>query len=151
MALSMTAVIAQVRDLIAEVTGMKRVFAASETDENRIPGALNEFPCAIVLPGPSAGDYILSAGQQRHTYEVKVQVFEAGADMGSRAAAVLPFVDLIIAKFEVNVTLGSRANHCIFRRQSGMVGLEYAGVTYTGYEITLEVSEQAVAAPAIGS
>lgn len=151
MALSISTVIAQIRDLVATVTSMERVYSPSETDENAVPAAFNELPCALVLPGPTVGEYILQTGGQRHTYEVKVQVFEAGGDIGSRVNNVLPFVDRIISKFEANVTLGNRANSCVFRRHSGIVGLEYGGVTYSGYEITLEVSEYAPATPAVGS
>ena len=104
----------------------------------------------MVIPGPTA-QYILMMGQHRHTYDVKIQVFEGGGDIGSRVNTVLPFVDLIIEKFAVNVTLGNRANSCLFKACGGLVGLEYGGITYTGYEITLEVSEQATAAPAIGA
>lgn len=148
MTLSMVTVIGQIRALVAQVTGMERVYAASETDANGIPAALNEFPCAMVLPGPTT-EFITLTG--RHNYEVKVQVFEAGADMTGRTATVLPFVDLLIAKFVANVTLGGRANSCVFARDSGMVGLEYGGKTYTGYEITLVVSEQSPVTPAAGS
>lgn len=151
MALSQTTVISRVRTLVAELTGMERVYAASEDDDNAIPSAFREFPCAAVFPGPTSGEYLLAQGQQRHTYLVKVQVFQAGADIGERAAAVLPFVDLLIGKFELNVALGGRANSCTFTRCSGFVTLEYAGADYLGYEIDLEVSEQASAAPAYGS
>lgn len=150
MALSQATVLAQIRDLVAAVTGMVRVYAAGETDENAIPAALNELPCAMVIPGPTV-QYILMMGQHRHTYDVKIQVFEGGGDIGSRVNTVLPFVDAIIEKFAVNVTLGNRANSCLFKANGGLVGLEYGVVTYTGYEITLEVSEQATAAPATGS
>ncbi|HXG36522.1 MAG TPA: hypothetical protein VNL15_06110 [Dehalococcoidia bacterium] len=146
----MSAVIAQIRDLVDEVTDMERVYAPSETDSNAIPLALNEFPCALVFPGPTL-EYILSNGGHRHIYQVKVQVIEGSALVSERAASVLPFVDRIIEKFAVNVTLGSRANSCIFETQSGFVGLEYGGIDYLGYEITLRVSEQAAASPAIGS
>lgn len=153
MALSMLTTIAQVRDLLDEVTGIERIFAPSENDGNKIPDALGEFPSVVVLPGPDTGSgYILSAGQHRHTYEVKVLVFcRQGGDLGESAYQALPLVDAIIEKFVGNVTLGGRANSCIFRRQSGFSTLEYAGIDYLGWEITLEVSEQASATPAAGA
>lgn len=150
MALSQTTVLAQIRDLVDEVTGMERVYSPSETDENAIPAAFPELPCAMVLPGPTL-EFVTTTG--RHTYEVKVQVFEAGGDIGSRVNSVLEFVDLIIAKFVVNVTLGNRANSCVFKRSSGLIGLEYGtpAIIYSGYEITLEISEQSYTTPATGS
>lgn len=150
MALSQSTVIAQIRDLVATVSGINRVYAASETDENTIPPALNEFPCAMIMPGPTT-TYLLQGGGHRHTYDVRIQVFEGGGDIGSRVATVLPFVDALIEKFAVNVSLGARANSCIFARSSGLSGLDYGGKTYTGYEVTLSVSEQALATPAPGS
>jgi len=152
MSLSMLTTVAQVRALVAEITEMARVFAASETDENRLPSGISEFPCAVIYPGPDLGSgYILSAGQHRHTYEVIIDVFEAGADIGERAASVLPMVDRIIEKFSGNVTLGNRVNSCIYQGQGGFTGMTYGGGEYTGYRITLRVSEQASATPAIGS
>lgn len=150
MALSMLTSIARIRVLVAEVTGMKRVFASSETDSNRVPAAFNELPCALVLSGATL-EYILMQPQHRHTYEVRVQIFESGPDIGTRVNTVLPFVDAIIEKFAVNVGLGGRVNSCIFDRQQGLVGLEYGGIEYTGYEIILRVSEAALANAAIGA
>lgn len=153
MTLSMATVVSHIRDLIAEITEFQRVYAASETGDNGIPMALRQFPCAVVFPGPDVGNgYILSGGQHRHTYEVKVHIYEAGALTAERAAAVLPMVDLVIEKFSGNVTLGNRANSCIYRRQSGLAVLDsFGGGEYTGYEVVLEVSEQATATPAGGN
>lgn len=150
MALSIVTVLAQIRDLVATVTGMERVYAAGETDANAIPAALNELPCAMVFFDETIEPYILMSGGQRHHYTVRLQIFESGGDIGSRVNTVLPFVDLIISKFEANVTLGNRANLCMFRRAK-FGGLDYNGALYTGFDITLEVQEQAVATPAIGA
>ncbi len=157
MALSMTNVVAQIRDLVAGVTGLQAVYAPSETDGNRLPLALNDLPCAMVLPGPSL-EYLLSAGQHRHTYEVKIQIFESpGGDVGEATNAILPMVDRVIEKFAGNVALADsdgsngRANSCVFARHSGFVGLEFGDLPYVGYEVTLVVSEQASATPAPGS
>ena len=150
MPISAATTIARIRTLIAEVTDMERVFAASESDENAIPMSINEFPAALVYPG-ATDQYILHTGQHRHTYEVIIQVLEAGADVGERAAAVLPFVDRILEKLVGNVTLGGRVNSCLITGNSGFSKLEYAGGEYLGYEITLTISEQATASPAAGS
>jgi len=153
MALSMSTTVTQVAALIREITGMQAVYSAASTDGYSIPMALNgPFPCVIVTPGPDSGSgYILSAAEHRHTYEVRAQFFEASEDVGQAAASALPFVDLFLSKFAANVTLGGRANSCRVVRQSGLIGLNYAGVDYTGYEITFEVSEQASVTAAPGS
>lgn len=151
MALSQSTTIAQVRDLVAEITAIKRIYAPSENDDNRLPAALNEFPAVLVLPGPTL-EYVLSAGQHRHTYEVKVSVFcNQGGDLGESAYQALPLVDAIIEKFTGNVTLGGRVNSNLFGKSSGFAALEYNGLEYIGWEITLRVSEQAAATPAVGS
>ena len=157
MGLSMSTAIAQIRDLVAEVTGLTAVYAPSETDGNRLPVALNDLPCAIVLPGPTR-QYILSAGQHRHTYAVIINIYEAlGADIGDASNVILPMGDGMIEKFAVNVGLADadgsdpRANSCLFESSSGFQELEYSGIPYIGYVITLRVSEQASAAPVLGS
>src|SRR3990167_4473500 len=88
-ALSQSTVLAQIRDLVATVTGMVRVYAAGETDENAIPASIQEWPAALILPGPTL-EYITLTN--RHTYEVIVQVLQAGGDIGERVTDALPFV-----------------------------------------------------------
>ena len=151
MALSTSTVIAQIRDLVATVSGINRVYAVSETDENAIPPALNELPCAMVFYDTLIA-YLLSAGQHRHTYQVRVDIFVSGGDIGARVVAALPMVDRTLELFALNVTLGNRCNSC--RVMSAVfTGFEYppGGPTYTGYRIIVEISEQASAAPATGS
>src|SRR3990167_3792956 len=111
MALSTSTVIAQIRDLVATVSGINRVYAASETDENAIPPALNELPCAMVFYDTLIA-YLLSAGQHRHTYQVRVDIFVSGGDIGARVVAALPMVDRTLELFALNVTLGNRCNSC---------------------------------------
>lgn len=150
MALDQASVVARIREVLLEIPELKAVYAASESGINGIPAAFNDVPCAVVFPGPTQ-EYILSMGQHRHTYDVKVHVIESGGDLAERVVAVLPFVDRVIEKLVTNVTLGGRANSVLFKSDSGLTGLEYGGVVYTGYEIILEVSEQAPASPAAGS
>ncbi|PKN81533.1 MAG: hypothetical protein CVU47_06355 [Chloroflexi bacterium HGW-Chloroflexi-9] len=150
MALSQSTVLTSIRTLIAAVTGVERVFCAASSDEHALPSAMNEFPSIAVIPGETV-EYILRSGQHRHSYDVKALVFcNAGGDVGQTAAQAVPLVDAIIEKFAVNVG-GSWANSCVFERCSGLVTLEYAGIDYLGWEITLRVSEQADATPAKGA
>lgn len=151
MALSMATTIAQIRDLVATVTGMNHVYAASEDDDNGLPDVLGEFPCALIFPGGDTEPYVINNGTHEHTYAVMIQVLQDGSEPGAKAKNVLPFVDRIIETFSVNVTLGGRATYCLFERQSGFVELEYGGETFLGYEVVLEVKEVATASPAVGS
>jgi len=149
-ALSQSTVLAQIRDLVATVTGMERVYGQAETDANRLPFGGLECPCALVMAGPTQS-YILTQPHHRHTYHVRVLVLEDGGDYGDRVATMLPMVDRLIELFTSNVTLGGRANYGLFRSASGLVGIEWAGVDYTGYEVLLEISETATASAAGGS
>lgn len=153
MALSMTTTIEQIRALVATVTGITRTGSSAAYGATGLPDAIphGDFPAAMVYPGGTL-KYILDSGGHRHTYEVLVHVMcNAGKNLDETAAQASPLVDAIIEKFAVNVTLGGRANSCIFVRQSGLMTLTYAGQDYPGWEITLEVSEQAPATPATGS
>lgn len=151
MALSMATAIAQVAALVRQVTGMERVYSEADSDENAIPSALSEFPCALVYSGPDTAPYILSTGQHRHSYEVWIDLFQGGGDVGERVSSILPFTDLLIEKFVGNVALGGRVNSCLYRGQDGLAAMEWSGASYTGRRIKLEISEQATATPAFGS
>lgn len=154
MSLSQVAVIGRVRELIVpdfEAAG-GRAYGAGDGGQDAIPPALHEFPAALVVPGETREYIGPQQGGQRHTYAVKILVLQGGVggDVGEAASAALPLVDTLIARFERNVTLGNRANSAIFERSSGFVTLTYAEIDYLGYEVTLRVSEQATAQPAIG-
>ena len=156
MALSQADVLSKLRLVIEEVTGLKRVYGQAETDGNRIPPTIPECPAAVVMAGPTL-EYILQPGGQRHTYEVRVLLFQDGADIGERAAVIAPLVDSLIATFVGHVTLGGLVNHVRFVRSDGFGTISWGTRNdgspreYLGTEITLEVSEQATASPAAGS
>lgn len=152
MALDRTAATRRVRELVAEITNMKRVYAPSENDENAFPAALKQFPCAIVRPGSLIRNVIGLGSGERRDYEIIIEIFESGPDIGSRAYSVLPFADLVCDKFMSNVALGGRVNGCRIDRDSGFTGLEYAGADgYSGYQIFLAVSEAGNATPGFGA
>ena len=164
MPLSMSAVVAEIRDIVAEVTQLKRVYAASETDrEKRIPwapGALGlELPCAMVFPGPDTGDgFVTHSNAATHEYLVSVQIFENVKEEGP--SNIIGLVDLLYARFRLNVKLGGATNaasivHALMAEgsQSGMVPIPFAGVEYIGIELNIHVREQdsTVTAPEVGS
>lgn len=151
MAISQSTAIGQMRDLLDEISTIERIYAPSENDGNKLPDVINEFPTVTIMPG-STLDYILTTGGHRHTYEVRVIIYcRQGSDTGESAYQAMPLVDSIIEKFVGNVTLGGRVNSCVVARQSGFVNLEYNDIDYIGWEVTLRVSEQASAAPAVGA
>lgn len=149
MAISQEAAIKQIAALVRSITGLRAVYSSADSDANALPAALNgPFPCAIVYPGDDI-EYILTQPHHRHTYQVTVQLYQTGQDVGQRAVSVQPFIGLVLAKLALNVT-GSFWNSCVYERSSGLSRLEYAGLEYTGFELTLKVSEEAVISAAAG-
>lgn len=144
------AVIAKVRDLMATVTGIAAAYSAADTDDTRMPAGLNQLPAALVLPGPTLA-YVVRDGQHRHTYEVLVQVLEAGSDLGVAAATLGVMPDRVLGVMLTNHALGGLCNSFVFTRSGGLQGFEYGGTTYAGYELVFEVSEQGSASPGYGS
>lgn len=151
MAISMTAAINAIADLVRTVDGVEACYSAGEIGAEGMPQALvGPFPCALVYPGADTL-YVLTAPHHRHSYEVIVQVYAAGPDMGVAAYSALPIVDAVIEKMLQNVTLNGVVNSCVYQRQSGLSRLEYAGADYTGYELVFDVSEEAAITVAAGS
>lgn len=153
MALNQAAVVAKIRDLLATVTGVTAAHSAADTGEEQLPMGLAASGVGVMVwPGGTApGGYILTNGGHRHTYEVIVQVLQAGPEPGARAAAVSVMPDRIIEKLVGNVALGGVCNSCRFLGCSRLQVFDFGGTEFTGYEITLEVSEQAAASPQFGS
>lgn len=163
MALSMTAVVSEIRDIIDEITEIKRVYAASETDrEKRIPWAPGaaglELPCVMVFPGADVGEgFQTYVGGATHEYLVSVQIFENVKEEGP--ANIMPLVDLIYAKFRENIKLGGASNAASITfammaegSQGGMAPMPFAGVEYIGIELNIHVREEdsTLGAPEVG-
>lgn len=152
MALSQAAVVAKIRDLAATVSGITAAYSAADSDDTRLPAAVTQLDgsVALVMPGVTIA-YTLTNGQHRHTYEVRVQVIEAGADEGILAQRLSVMPDRMLEVMLQNVALGGLCNSMAFRRHQGLQSFDFGGVPYTGYELIFEVSEQASATPAYGS
>ena len=150
MALDQAAVIKRFRVLASEVSGVEAAYSAADQDEWRLPVSLPDLPAVLVLPGPTMA-YILMSGAHRHTYEVIVQVMDGRAEPGENAGVISVMPDRFLEAFALNVGLGGLCNSCVFKRSEGLKGFDYGGVVTTGFELVFEVSEQASAAPAIGS
>jgi hypothetical protein len=156
MAFDMAAVVKAIGDVVAGETTVAAVYTAAEHGEGGMVGAVNTFPSVLVFPGPTRL-YRLTQPRASHTYEVRLQVLQAGGDTASRAATVLPVCDALIAKFAVNVTLGaanpapsSTVVKCLFERQSGLIDIEFGDIRFLGYEITLLVEEQTAVSAVTG-
>ncbi len=143
------AVVAKIRDLVATTEGIVAAFSSADSDDERLAAGITATPAALVIPGPTLA-YTLTYGQQRHTYEVNVQILEAGGDIGVSAAKVAVMPDRVLAVLLKNVGLGGLCNSCVFRGSSGLQGFDYGGMHFSGYELAFEVSEQGEATPEIG-
>ena len=156
MAFDMAAVVRAIGDVVAAESTVAAVYTAAEHGEGGMAGAVNAFPAVLVFPGPTRL-YRLTQPRASHTYEVRLQVLQAGGDTASRAATVLPVCDALIAKFAVNVTLGaaspapsSTVVKCLFERQSGLIDIEFGDIRFLGYEITLLIEEQTAVSAVTG-
>ena len=89
MAFDMAAVVRAIGDVVASETTVTAVYTAAEHGEGGMVGAVNTFPSVLVFPGPTRL-YRLTQPRASHTYEVRLQVLQAGGDTASRAATVLP-------------------------------------------------------------
>lgn len=148
MALDEAAVLARVRDVVAGVTGVVAAYDASANDSTGLPDALNETPVAIVFPGDTVA-YTRSAAQHRHTYQVKVQVLCDGGSVRERTSKAVPFRSRLLEAFTA-VAATNQWNSSIFVPPLRFIEGDYAGMPYAGWEMTLEVSEQALATAAHG-
>ena len=150
--LSQTDVVKRVRELVAEITDVKRVYGSDTAGPEGLPGGFGEYPSILVYPGPTI-EYIQNpGGSHTHKYECAIQVFYGPVgDAAGAAAGSTPFTDRLIGKFVQNVTLGGRATYARFLRHTGLTSLAYGGQEYIGYEIALHVHEQESITPEGGS
>jgi hypothetical protein len=152
MALSQTAVIERIRELIAEMTGIKRVYGSDLAGTSGLPGGIAEYPSVLVFPGPTILYNQNPGGSHRHEYEVVAQVlFGPVAATAEAAAGSTPVTDALITKFAANVQLGGHSVYAHFLRSEGLTSIAYGGMEYIGYELRLRVVESEAQAFAGGS
>lgn len=149
MALDEAAVLNRVRSICAGITGVAAAYSAAADDANGLPDAINDNgPVAIVYPGPTE-QYIRSAAAHRHTYQVKVQLLVPGGTVRARMSVAVPFRTRLLDAFTA-VAAANQWNSAIFVPPLQLIEGVYAGVEYAGWELTLQVSEQALATAAHG-
>lgn len=147
--MSMTAVITQLATEIDKISAIKQVFHpgavgdATDGSPGGIPDSIPSTPAALLFPGESAEGVLQLPGQEVHRYTVIVQVFVSrAADRGTRENAALSFIDDLRPKLRAALTLGGDAAH-IARIDHWRYGsLEYAEEQFSGYEITILVTER---------
>ena len=148
MALDEAAVLNRIRAEAALIDGVVEAYSAAANDAHGLPEAINDDVVAIVFPGDTV-DYIPSAAAHRHTYNVVVQLLCAGGSAAERASKAVPFRVRFLEAFA-----GARAtnqyNSAVFVPPVKFIEGSYAGAQYAGWELTLRVSEHALATSAHG-
>lgn len=130
--------------ILRTVTALKRVYSAGEEGVNGIPDALSDqVPSAIVYPGEMVNYEQGPSEAERHEYNLKIQVFVNGADTANKINNVIDVFDTIKVAFQQATALNDiSAAIRAARITSWRFGsLTYGSETFTGWEITLFVSE----------
>lgn len=145
-------IVREMRRLAAEVDGVEMAYAPSETDANRLPEALNAFPCVVLIPGGTVRFLSSPGGEREHAWRLRMLVaFAIGNDLGFAANAVFlfaqPFIDLATDHY----ALGGLACQINYADGGGVQIIEYGGISYVGYELVYEVLEEDVREPQAGS
>lgn len=134
----------EVWTVLSGVTELKRVYAAGKEGDHAIPDAIgDQVPAAIVYPGQMRTYEQGPSEAERHEYELEIQVFVDGGDTGSKVNTALVVFDAIKAAFRNAVALNGISTAIqVARISSWRFGsLTYNGETFTGWAISLFVSE----------
>ena len=126
---------------LANVTGLKRVYAPNE-----LPEVVNEFPAAVVQHVGT--DYYQTMGRDsshsKHAFKVKV--FLTNQDQPTAFNKLLDFLaltgdDAIVQKIMADSTLHGSASDVSVVSNSGQSIITWGGIQYLGTEFDLEVWE----------
>lgn len=126
---------------LANVTGLKRVYAPNE-----LPEVVNEFPTAVIQHVGT--DYYqtmgLDSSHSKHAFKVKV--FLTNQDQPSAFNRLLDFLtktgsDSIVQKLMADSTLNGSASDITVVSNTGQSIIPWGGIDYLGTEFDLEVWE----------
>ena len=134
--MSIQAIITQVAVLQKEITGIRQAF-----DET--PDKLNAFPCFVTFP--SEGDIDRAPSQRKVKHIIKMQLRVTRADLPSAENKVRPFLDLVLDKFDLNITLNGTAHRSAITHYD-YGELPWGGRTYLGISFDMEVWEDVAVA-----
>ena len=130
--MSVQTIIAQLAVLQAEITGIRQAFAET-------PDKLNAFPCFVNFP--SEGDIDRAPSQRKVKHIIKMQLRVTRADLPSAENKVRPFLDLVLDKFDANISLNGTAHRSAITHYD-YGELPWGGRTYLGISFDIEVWEE---------
>lgn len=142
--MTISTAIGEVWNVLEGVTEIKRNYAAGKTDGNGIPDAIGqEVPATVTYPDTMVTYEQVPGGAERHEYNLKIQVFVSGADSPNRINTALEVFDAIKVAFRAATALNDVSSVIQSARIAGwrFGALSYGGETFTGWEVTLFVSE----------
>ncbi len=130
--MSLSSVMTAVSVMETAITGIKKA-------HDKAPVSLNTFPCFVNFP--DSGDIKRAASHRETWHLIKMLLYVLkGADLPSAEAEVRPYLDLVLAKFDSDLTIGGTvATSKIVAYRYGV--LYYAGNPYLGISFDLEALE----------
>ena len=139
--MSIEAIGSGIKTNLANVTGLKHIWAPNET-----PESVNEFPAAVIQhTGTNYG--ITMGGDSAHDrHEFTIKVFLTDQDQPTAFAALLDFLERtgdnsVVQKIRADHTLAGTASGVTVISNSGQSIITWGGVQYLGTEFTVEVYE----------
>lgn len=130
--------------ILSNVAALKRVYAAGKEGAAGIPDSIgDQVPAVIIYPGQMRAYEQGPSESERHEYELQIQVFVDGSDTASKINTALVVFDAIKEAFRSAVAMNGISTAIqVARISSWRFGsLTYNGETFTGWDITLFVSE----------
>jgi hypothetical protein len=124
-----------IKTRLETITGL-RVYAP-----NGLPSSLNDLPAALIMLGPT--DYN-EAFDGDSAFNFRIVIVLAKQDQPSTLDKLLDYIETsgtysVKAAIEADRTLNGKADTCQLIRNTGLVPVEWGGITYLGTEFELKV------------
>lgn len=145
--LDTAAVLARVRELVADELAPMAVYAAGDL-AHPLPPAAAASPAVFIYRGRTL-EFEVSAADQTHEYEVVIVLAQGGAWEAGQSD-LLPHVDRLMDLFARRLQLG-RPDVVVVRfiECSGLSAIDWGGQRLQGYELRYAVRQRAPAAPGV--
>jgi len=101
------------------------------------PGGAQDTPCFLNIIEP--GEIKYGLGSQRQTHRVKMQLLVKGEQAADASAIARAFLEATRTAFNADLTLAGTCTVAVLGATAGVLGLQYAGAQYIGFELPLLV------------